>query len=88
MKVAAAEWPEKTDTDQVDRDAIVRHSRQHKTKNAAHLRSHCACLIGLCRPICLRSAPQTLRSKEHESNDQNGPSMPPPMYMLISKLFL
>jgi len=83
MKVAAAERPAKSDSDQVNRNDIVQHSRHHKSKNAAHLRSHCACLIGLCWPICLRNATQTLRStKSMRATTRMSPSMPPPMYML------
>jgi hypothetical protein len=53
MKAAATERPAKTDNDQVNSNDIVQHSRHHNTKSAAHLRSHCACLIGqVCRRRC------------------------------------
>ena len=38
MKVAAAEQPQQTDNDQIDRNDIVQQSRHHKNENAAHLK--------------------------------------------------
>jgi hypothetical protein len=45
MKVAAAEQPK--------RPTIIKYSSavtHHKNENAAQLKSHCACLIGICWP--------------------------------------
>jgi hypothetical protein len=72
MKVAAAERPEKTDNDQVDRSAIVQHSRHHETKNTAHLRSHCGHPHRpLLANLSSQCASDSTQHKEYESNDQN-----------------
>ena len=70
MKVAAAERPPETDNDQITRP--VQLSRHHKNENAAHLRSHCVCLIGIRWPICRSQYDSgSTQHKEYESNDQN-----------------
>jgi hypothetical protein len=72
MKVAAAERPQETDNDQRDRNHIVQQSRHHKHKNAALLRSHCVCLIGIRWPICRSQYDSgSTQYKEYESHDQN-----------------
>ena len=72
MKVAAAERPQETDNDQIDRNHIVQQSRHHKHKNAALLRSHCVCLIGIRWPICRSQYDSgSAQYKEYESHDQN-----------------
>src|SRR5580700_6718261 len=74
VKVAAAERPQETDNDQ---------------KIAALLGSHCVCVIGIRRQSAVGGTSQALRStKSMRATTRMSPSKPPPMYMLISKLFV
>jgi hypothetical protein len=68
MKAAAAEQPD----NEIARSDIVQRLRHHRNKNAATLRLHCVCLIGIRWPVCRSQCDSgSTQYKEYESHDQN-----------------